>query len=873
MEFLRSSNSSDSSCVARGRASFAGASRFNAPLSESSQAPPALRRRRSSWGRSSCARSSLVVAALLGFATAAHAQVTKADYQRAQGLRERYQNLAVNVPDPAVWVGKTNRFVYRKAIKGGHEFVMVDAVTTQKQPAFDHARLAASLSTVAGTSYQATRLPFNAVRFGEGERTLELTIEGSRWTCTLADYICRNQDIPVFGGNLSRRVEDGTTRGAGLSGPAGLQRNRPKLSPDGKWEALVENFNVAVRPARGAGGNVRTPTSGRAGTGTTAGAAATPRTTAVSPGTAADTTLLSTDGSEGNYYDLGSLQWSPDSQKIAAYRVRPGYRRTVHYVESSPEDQLQPKHSTLLYNKPGDVLDLEQPIIFHVATKQQVVVSPDLFPNPFNLGDLAWRKDSKFVTFEYNQRGHQVYRIIEIAADTGKTRAVVSEEVRTFFYYNATNTTRSSGKKFRYDAGDGKEIIWMSERDGWNHLYLYDGATGTVKQQITKGEWVVRSVEKVDEAKRQIWFSANGMTPGKDPYFLNFYRINFDGSGLTPLTTADADHDVKFSDDGAYYVDTYSRVDLPTVSELHKSADGSLVATLEKSDITALTAAGWKAPEVFVAKGRDSKTDIWGVILRPSNFNRAKKYPVIESIYAGPQGSFVPKNFSAYSALQAQAELGFIVVQIDGMGTSNRSKAFHDYAFQNIGDAGFPDRILWHKAVAAKYPSYDITRVGIYGGSAGGQNSLGGLLFHPEFYKVAVSYAGCHDNRMDKLWWNEQWMGWPIGPQYSASSNVDNAYRLQGNVLLIVGELDTNVDPSSTMQVVNALIKANKNFDLLIIPGAEHSAGRGGAEAEYGEHKRFDYFVQHLYKQLPPEWNNEAPAATAAPSAQAPDPQ
>ena len=214
--------------------------------------------------------------------------------------------------------------------------------------------------------------------------------------------------------------------------------------------------------------------------------------------------------------------------------------------------------------------------------------------------------------------------------------------------------------------------------------------------------------------------------------------------------------------------------------------------------------------------------------------------------------------------MQAQAELGFIVVQMDGMGTSNRSKAFHDVAWQNIKDAGFPDRILWHQAFAAKNPWYDITRVGIYGGSAGGQNSMGALLFHPDFYKVAVSYAGCHDNRMDKIWWNEQWMGWPIGPQYAASSNVEHAAKLQGKLLLIVGELDTNVDPSSTLQVVNALLKANKNFDYLMIPGAEHNAGRGGEYADYGERKRFDFFVRHLLGQNPPEWSATADRIVAA---------
>ena len=402
-------------------------------------------------------------------------------------------------------------------------------------------------------------------------------------------------------------------------------------------------------------------------------------------------TVLSTDGSEGNAYEFASIAWSPDSKKIAANRVRPGYRREVHYVESSPADQLQPKHTVNVYAKPGDALPLPQPVVFDVASKKALWLDNALFPNPYDLSRFQWRKDSSAVTFEYNQRGHQVYRVIEADATTGRTRAVIDEEPKTFFNYRTANGgLADSGKKYRYDVNDGQEVIWMSERDGWNHLYLYDGVTGRVKNQITKGDWVVRAVIKVDEAARQILFSAGGMNAGKDPYFLHDYRINFDGTGLTPLTTGDGNHTVVFSDDGTLYVDTYSRLDMPPVSELRKTADLSLVEALEKGDITDLTASGWKAPEVFTAKGRDGTTDIWGVIYRPSTLSAAKKYPVIENIYAGPQGSFVPKSFAAYNAMQSIAELGFIVVQIDGMGTSNRSKAFHDVAWKNLGDAGFP---------------------------------------------------------------------------------------------------------------------------------------------------------------------------------------
>jgi dipeptidyl aminopeptidase/acylaminoacyl peptidase len=528
----------------------------------------------------------------------------------------------------------------------------------------------------------------------------------------------------------------------------------------------------------------------------------------------------------------------------------------VHYVQSSPEDQIQPKDVRRLYNKPGDVLDADQPVLFDVASRKEIEVSNALFPNAYEQTALVWRTDGHAVTFEYNQRGHQVYRVLEIDR-TGAVRAIINEETPTFFEYSA--------KKYRDDLNDGAEMVWMSERDGWNHLYLYDGATGRVKNQITKGPWVVRGVDRVDPVARQIWFRASGMYPGKDPYFIHYYRINFDGTGLTTLTQGDGSHAVRFSNDGRYYLDRYSRVDLPPITELRRTSDQTLLMTVEKADASALLATGWRPPEPFIAKGRDGKTDIYGVIVRPSNFNPAKKYPVIEYIYAGPHDSFVPKTWGVQYGMQSQAELGFIVSQIDGMGTSNRSKAFHDVAWKNIGDAGFPDRILWHKAVAAKYPQYDIAKVGIYGGSAGGQNAMGALLFHPEFYKVAVSFAGCHDNRMDKIWWNEQWMGWPIGPQYDSSSNVVNAYRLQGKLLLLVGELDENVDPSSTLQVANALIKANKTFDFFMFPGGDHAVGRRGPLQPYGDRRKWDYFVHHLLGVEPPDWNGVQQAGASRP--------
>jgi dipeptidyl aminopeptidase/acylaminoacyl peptidase len=288
---------------------------------------------------------------------------------------------------------------------------------------------------------------------------------------------------------------------------------------------------------------------------------------------------------------------------------------------------------------------------------------------------------------------------------------------------------------------------------------------------------------------------------------------------------------------------------------LYGAADDKPLMVVEKADISRLIAAGWRAPEVFTAKGRDGKTDIWGVVYRPANFDPSKKYPVIEDIYAGPQGSFVPKSFT--TRVEPLTQVGFVVVQIDGMGTNNRSRAFHDVTWKNLKDAGFPDRILWHRSLAAKYPWYDISRVGIFGTSSGGQSAVGALLFHPEFYKVAVSNSGCQDNRMDKIWWNELWMGWPVGQQYADSSNVDNAWRLQGKLMLVVGELDRNVDPSSTFQVVDRLIKANKTFSLLVVPGADH--GTRGTTAKYTERNLLDFFTQNLLGEPPPDWN-AAPA-------------
>jgi hypothetical protein len=764
-------------------------------------------------------RSLLAASALATIvASSVIAQGTAADYARAESVHKRLDGLVLDAVDTSAWIGSTTRFWYRKSVKDGSMFMVVDAATLEKKPAFDHAAVAASLSSVAGRPVSPLNLPFNALVYAADERTFDVTVDTMRFTCVVIDSRCTRSQ--ASGGRGGRGGGGGGPRfGGGLYGDAPQPSAASRVSPDGKLEASIRNFNVFTRVV---GTREWTP--------------------------------LSSDGSDANAYSIQSLSWSPNSKNLAAYRVRPGFRREVHYVMSSPEDQIQPKDVRRLYNKPGDVLDVDQPVLFDMATRKQTEISNALFPNAYEMTGLAWRADGRAFTFEYNQRGHQAYRVIEVDANTGAARAIINEETPTFFEYSA--------KKYRFDLNDGAETVWMSERDGWNHLYLYDAASGRVKNQITRGQWLVRGVDYIDATARQVFFRASGMYPGKDPYFVHYYRINIDGSGLTTFTQADANHAVRFSGDDQYYVDRYSRVDLPPILELRRTSDQKLLLTVEKADASALLATGWRAPEAFVSKGRDGTTDIYGVIVRPTNFDAKKKYPVIEYIYAGPHDSFVPKSWGVQYGMQAQAELGFIVSQIDGMGTSNRSKAFHDVAWQNIGDAGFPDRIRWHRAVAVKYPWYDVSKVGIYGGSAGGQNAMGALLFHPEFYKVAVSFAGCHDNRMDKIWWNEQWMGWPIGPQYDASSNVVNANKLQGKLLLLVGELDENVDPSSTLQVANALIKANKSFDFFMFPGGDHAVGRRGPLAPYGDRKQWDYFVHNLLGAEPPDHNTIALPST-----------
>jgi len=577
------------------------------------------------------------------------------------------------------------------------------------------------------------------------------------------------------------------------------------ISPDKKWEAYIEKGNLFAKPTSG-GAPVQ----------------------------------FTTDGSENIPY--GAMTWSPDSKYLVGSLIHPVKDSSVYFVLTAVPGTTRGQLRGRPYKQPGDPFTTYDLFIFSIDQQKAIKINTETIDFPNGAPQLHWRYNNpRFFTYEKSDRGHQRFRVIEVDATTAQTRTIVDEKTKTFIYLD---------RQFTYYPESSNLLIRSSERDGWRHLYLVDLVSGN-EQLITKGNWVVRNVDSVDLAKKEIWFTASGMNTDEDPYLIHYYRIGFNGNNLLSLTPDKGNHNLVFSPDQKYYIDNYSLVNVPPVTKLRRSSDGKEIALLEQADISYYKNIGVSPPEVFVAKARDGVTDIWGIVSRPSDYDPAKKYPVLENIYAGPHDSFVPKSFVPYSEMQSLAELGFIVVMIDGMGTANRSKAFHDVCWQNIADAGLPDRILWIKALAQKYPYVDAERVGIYGTSAGGQNTLGALLFHPEFYKAGVAACGCHDNRVDKQWWNEQWMGYPVGRHYEEQSNVTNAAKLQGSLLLIVGEADTNVPPESTYRVVDALIKAGKNFDFLSVPGMDHSDG-----GPYGRIKKRNFFVKHLMGVEPPDLNS-----------------
>jgi dipeptidyl aminopeptidase/acylaminoacyl peptidase len=727
-----------------------------------------------------------------------HEQMTER-YRRAARIDSLTKNAVFKSAVEAHWAGDEKSFWYCNILKDSvREYIYVDAASGKKQP-LNSEKLANALQK-NGVSTDPRHMVIDNIIMPAGKKTIQIETAG-KWFELSAD------------GSAGTKINPPASAGIAVaSGPRKRQRGgrfgnfrNGSVSPDKKWEAYIEKGNLFAKPV--GGGNV---------------------------------VRFTTDGSEAVPY--GAMTWSPDSKYLAGYHIHPVKDADVYIiltaVPGTTRGQLRPRP----YKQPGDPFTTYDLFLFPVDQKKAVKVNAEAIDFSNTAPELHWRYDNaQYFTYEKFDRGHQRFRVIEVDANTGQTRNVVDDKTNTFIYKDRQYTHYPKGSNL---------LVRSSEKDGWRHIYSVDLVTGK-EQLITKGDWIVRDVDSVDMVKKEIWFTGSGMNAGEDPYLVYYYRIGMDGKNLMCLTPDKGNHSVVFSPDRKYFTDNYSLVNVPPVTKLRRSADGKEIALLESADVSYYNKSGVKPPEVFVAKARDGVTDIWGIVSRPSDYDPAKKYPVLENIYAGPHDSFVPKSFVPYSEMQSLAELGFIVVMIDGMGTANRSKAFHDVCWQNLADAGLPDRILWIKALAQKYQYVDAERVGIYGTSAGGQNSLGALLFHPEFYKACVSACGCHDNRVDKQSWNEQWMGYPVGKHYDEQSNVTNAAKLKGNVLLIVGESDTNVPPESTYRVADALIKAGKNFDFLSIPGMDHSDG-----GPFGRIKKRNFFVKHLMDVDPPDINS-----------------
>jgi len=728
------------------------------------------------------------------------AQGTVADYQRAQqflpgNLRHKVYVADVNPH----WIEKTNRFWYRKDGPSGAEFVLADAEQNTRAPAFDHARLAEALSKAAKQDYSATALPFYEIEFVDAGKSIRFSVENAQWTCSLASYECQRE---------APRPE----------------RQNEALSPNKRWAAYVKDHNLYLRDVS-TGTELQLTHDGVA---------------AWDYATPLPSLRLMVDQSTEDVKQPAAVFWSPDSSKLVTYRL--DSRNSGHFtsLQFVPSDQLRPKAYTYVYPLPGEVLAKAEPILFDIQSGKRIDVPSPPIELPFQDGpEFEWFPDSKSFYYDNDERGYKAKELRVVDAATGEQKVLVREQSDSYVDPGETS--------FHFVEGS-REILWTSERDGWNHLYLY-ARDGRLASQITQGPWVVRQVEHIDEKNRRVYFSASGREKNEDPYQTHLYCVGLDGKGLQLLSPENANHSVSLSPDGAFFVDNYSRPDLPGKAVLRRTKDGSEVRVLETSDVAELTKTGWKPAEPFQGKAADGTTDLYGLIWRPSNFDATNKYPIVEFVYTGPQAFFVPKSFGSTFWLQSMAELGFVVVMVDGRGTTGRSRTFHQFSYRNLGGA-FEDHVAMIKQMAMRYPYLDVTRVGIYGTSAGGYGAAHAMLAFPEFYKVGVSTSGDHDARLDKAWWNELYQGYPIQDDYLAQSNVTMAGRLEGHLLLEHGDIDDNVHPVETMRFADALMKANKNFDMLFVPNMFH--GESGDHALYLARRRWDYFVQYLLGVTPP---------------------
>ncbi len=739
--------------------------------------------------------------------------VTTADYDHAvRFLRQNVDPLVIGGQVMAHWL-PDGRFWYRNEVANGHEFIVVNPAKKSRARAFDHAAIAAALSRAMSSSFAETKLPFDDFDFAKDGRSIEFDAGDGHWSCVLAGATCTKlgaRKEPARRTRFGRGDDDGGVR-----------------SPDGKKVAFIRDWNLWVRDVA-TGREKRLTTDGVENFG------------------------YATDNAGWTHSDRAILLWSPDSRKIATQQQDERNVGDMYLVHTSKKGH--PVLQQWKYPLPGDsvvamlervVIDVESgritrlkmPRDYHRATLGDDISMRDyeFSPDGSKLALVSTSRDHKSATF----------RIAD--TETGDVRTVFDETVPTQFE-----------SRTGWDVLWGtNELIWYSQRDDWGQLYLYDLGTGKLKNKITDGEGPVSQIVKVDEKARTIWYVALGREPGQDPYFRHLYRIGLDGKRVASLTPEVGDHTIQLSPDARYIVDTYSQPDVPPVVVL-RDAKGKVQMQLEKADISRLLAIGWKPPIPVTMKGPDGKTDIYGQMFVPTNLDSTKKYPIINNPYPGPQsGSVGSRSFAAARGdRQALAELGFVVVTIDGMGTPNRSKSFHDYYYGKMGrDNTLPSQIAGMKQLAERYSFIDIDRVGIYGHSGGGFATADAMFRYPDFFDVGISESGNHDQRQYEDDWGERYQGLLVrnadgSDNYEQEANQNLAKNLKGHLLLAHGAVDDNVPPYNTYLVVDALIKANKDFDLLIIPDARHGYG---VDSDYMMRRRWDYFVRWLLDTDPPK--------------------
>jgi dipeptidyl aminopeptidase/acylaminoacyl peptidase len=698
-------------------------------------------------------------------------------------------------PENVRWSDSGRLMVYSWKENGSLTWKLVDCVTGQIRPAFDHEKMATALTELTKNKVTAKKWPFTRViALDDGRVRLESDTEA--WVVEANQRLTPSQP----GKKTDAATPEKSSKGPGESKRLSSSKVRAE-SPTGEHKVELHGGNVVLIDLKKANTETR----------------------------------LTQDGIEGKDGWVGPVSWSPDGRHFALWR-----ERTVPVRQYLVTDSVKQTKKPMSYDKPGDDRTERIPWVFSVDGKSSGRPSTDVLPLSHTTDRLDWSADSKRLLSEFIKRGFTGHGIIEYDIDRRSWRRLLTEEDPKFVHSYAT--------RYRYDLNEGR-TLWLSERSGWLHLYSVDLKSGKTLEAVTAGAWVMKEVIKVDDKAGSVTFFALGRVAGENPYHQHICRVG-PGRSFVDLTPSDGHHEATFSPDRRTLIDASSRVDQAPIYVLRSGLDGRSIATLGSGDLTPLKKVGWTPSMPFVAKDRDEKTDIWGVVTRPHPFDPKKKYPVIENIYAGPQSSFAPHSFNWWNRNHRELSmLGFYVVQMDGRGTSNRGKEFHQVSWRNLKDGGFPDRIAWMKALAKTEPNMDLSRVGIYGGSAGGQNTAHAMLLHGDFYKAGAADCGCYDNRIDKLWWNEQWLGYPIGPWYEENSCAHYAANLKGRLFLSVGESDTNVDVKCSYDFRDALIAAGKKdqFEFHIVPGANHGAGESNEMRE----KRARFFESALGKPLP----------------------